>query len=148
MDYRDLNDNQVTVSCNLSVGLLGKSRREGSELGRKSIEKILKFYVELNEEWLLHGIGNMIKTDLVTSAQMNLNNRDAKIRMQEMPSIPYEFVQSMLDERKRHDEMNRELVRQNGILVDILKNEIADLKKDSAHQGGNVSDVDATRSAM
>lgn len=36
-------------------------------------------------------------------------------------SIPYEFVQAMIDERKRHDEMNAELIRQNGELIEIIK---------------------------
>lgn len=35
--------------------------------------------------------------------------------------IPYEFVQAMIDERKRHDEMNAELIRQNGELISHLK---------------------------
>lgn len=35
--------------------------------------------------------------------------------------IPYEFVQAMIDERKRHDEMNAELIRQNGELIEIIK---------------------------
>lgn len=38
-------------------------------------------------------------------------------------SVPYEFVQAMIDERKRHDEMNAELIRQNGILIDRIKEE-------------------------
>lgn len=154
MDIRGLNDNQVTMACNLSVGLLGKSRKEGSDLSKKTIEKILKFYVEVNEEWLYHGIGNMLKTDIVTSAQMSMNELDFKKKLREtpllysQPSVPYEFVQAMIDERKRHDEMNSELVRQNGILVDILKNELADIKKDNAHQDKSVSDADATRSVI
>lgn len=35
--------------------------------------------------------------------------------------VPYEFVQAMIDERKRHDEMNAELIRQNGELIELLK---------------------------
>lgn len=43
-------------------------------------------------------------------------------------SVPYEFVQAMIeerkrhdDERKRHDEMNAELIRQNGELIEMLQ---------------------------
>lgn len=35
--------------------------------------------------------------------------------------VPYEFVQAMIEERKRHDEMNAELIRQNGELIEIIK---------------------------
>lgn len=35
--------------------------------------------------------------------------------------VPYEFVESLIEERKRHDEMNAELIRQNGELIELLK---------------------------
>lgn len=44
------------------------------------------------------------------------------------PQIPYEFVESLIEERKRHDEerkrhdeMNAELIRQNGSLIRLLE---------------------------
>ena len=61
MTTKDLNDNQVTVSCGLSVGLLGKARRGDSDLGKKTIDKILSFYQDLNRVWLLTGEGEMLK---------------------------------------------------------------------------------------
>lgn len=36
-------------------------------------------------------------------------------------SVPYEFVEALMEERKRHDEMNAELIRQNGQLIEIIK---------------------------
>lgn len=36
-------------------------------------------------------------------------------------SVPYEFVEALMEERKRHDEMNAELIRQNGELIEIIK---------------------------
>lgn len=44
-------------------------------------------------------------------------------------AVPYEFVQAMIDERKRHDEMNAELIRQNGELIEMLQ----ERKKTDAH---------------
>lgn len=35
--------------------------------------------------------------------------------------VPYEFVEALMEERKRHDEMNAELIRQNGELIEIIK---------------------------
>lgn len=75
MDFKGLNDNQVTIDCHLSVGLIGKARKGKSDLGRNSIEKILRAYSDLNREWLLNGKGNMLKntstqkTEDVTAAE-------------------------------------------------------------------------------
>lgn len=36
-------------------------------------------------------------------------------------AVPYEFVEALIEERKRHDEMNAELIRQNGSLIRLLE---------------------------
>lgn len=71
MTTKDLNDNQVTVSCGLSVGLLGKARRGDSDLGKKTIDKILSFYQDLNRVWLLTGEGEMLKESTDVAAPHN-----------------------------------------------------------------------------
>jgi len=60
MNYSKLNDNKITVQLGLSVGLIGKSRLEGHDLGKKTIEKVLNFYTDLNRAWLLSGYGEML----------------------------------------------------------------------------------------
>lgn len=67
-----LNDNQVTISCGLSVGLLGKARRGDSDLGKKAVEKVLSFYPDLNRVWLLTGEGPMLNA-LEAVVEENLN---------------------------------------------------------------------------
>ena len=62
MEYRGLNDNKVTVQLGLSVGTLGKSRKEGRDLSDRVIEQILNFYTDLNKVWLLTGEGEMLKS--------------------------------------------------------------------------------------
>lgn len=62
MDYKGLNDNQVTNSCNLGVGLLNQARAGKSDLGKKTINKILNVYQDLNRVWLLTGDGNMLNS--------------------------------------------------------------------------------------
>ena len=59
LEVKGLNDNKVTVQLGLSIGLIGKARKEGGDLGKKSIEKILSFYADLNRVWLLTGQGEM-----------------------------------------------------------------------------------------
>jgi|GEM_PF-2740784 hypothetical protein len=63
MKYRGLNDNQVTVQLNASVGCLGKSRGEKRELSRRMVKLILNFYVDIEESWLLTGQGEMLKEE-------------------------------------------------------------------------------------
>ena len=62
MKSRGLNDNKVTLQLGLTVGLIGKSRKEGRDLSDKVIEKILNFYTDLNRVWLLTGEGEMLRS--------------------------------------------------------------------------------------
>lgn len=57
-----LNDNKVTVDLGLSVGTLGKSRKENRDLSNKVIEQILNFYKDINRTWLITGVGEMVST--------------------------------------------------------------------------------------
>lgn len=63
MKTKGLNDNKVTNSLGLSIGTLGKSRKENRDLSEKNIEKILNFYTDLNRTWLLTGEGSMFTTE-------------------------------------------------------------------------------------
>ena len=66
MSFRGLNDNIVTNDLRLSIGTIGKSRKEGRDLSDRVIELILNFYTDLNRVWLLAGEGEMIN-DATTS---------------------------------------------------------------------------------
>lgn len=63
MKYKELNDNKVTIQLGLSVGTLGKSRKEGRDLSDRVIEQILNFYTDLDKIWFLTGEGKMLKDD-------------------------------------------------------------------------------------
>lgn len=60
MSFRGLNDNQVTRDLHLSVGLLGKSRKDNRDLSDRVVERILNFYTDLSRVWLLTGEGEML----------------------------------------------------------------------------------------
>lgn len=60
MKYKGLNDNQVTSQCELGQGLLNQARKGKSDLGDKTIAKLLIKYQDLNRVWLLTGEGDML----------------------------------------------------------------------------------------
>lgn len=67
MKAKGLNDNKITVQLGLSVGTLGKSRKEGRDLSDKVTEQILNFYTDLDRVWLLTGEGEMLRSTIKTS---------------------------------------------------------------------------------
>lgn len=71
MKSRGLNDNKVTLQLGLTVGLIGKSRKEGRDLSDKVIEKILNFYTDLNRVWLLTGEGEMLRNEQVQTQEQS-----------------------------------------------------------------------------
>lgn len=62
-DYEGLNDNQITVSAGLSVGLINRTRKDRSGMNPGNLTKILNAYPQLSADWLLTGKGNMIKSE-------------------------------------------------------------------------------------
>ena len=68
---KGINDNQVTVNAGLSVGLLNNARKGSSDIGKKTIEKILTFYQDLNRVWLLTGEGPMLKKEFSDETESN-----------------------------------------------------------------------------
>lgn len=60
MKYKGINDNQVTLNCNLSQGLIGQARTGKSDLGSRTVDKILRVYQDLSRVWLLTGEGQML----------------------------------------------------------------------------------------
>lgn len=89
MKIKGLNDNKVTLECGLSQGLLGQARTGKSDLGAKTIDKILNKYQDLNKVWLLTGEGEMLKSpvqevrgDNNTQIAGNSNNVNTSAEMQ------------------------------------------------------------------
>lgn len=74
LEYKHLSDNKITKQLGLSIGTIGKSRKEGRELSDKVIEQILNFYKDLNRDWLLYGEGEML-----TRKKIPLYNDDSTI---------------------------------------------------------------------
>lgn len=86
MRFRGLNDNQVTVSAGLSVGLLNNARKGNYDLGKQAVKKILSFYQDLDEVWLITGKGSMLgQDDTISPANTFQLKTDRQVELQEIP---------------------------------------------------------------
>lgn len=85
MTRKGINDNQMTVAADLSVGLLGKLKKNGKGMNSANIEKILHHYADLSPEWLMTGRGEMLiekKPNYIPTAHSTLNPNEG------IPLIP------------------------------------------------------------
>lgn len=95
MTRRGINDNQMTVSAGLSVGLLGKAKSGGKGMSSNNIEKILCAYPDLSAEWLMTGEGPMLKSEKTTD-RIDLSNEN--ITVETRPRIPLDAAAGVLSE--------------------------------------------------
>lgn len=84
MEIKGLNDNRVTVECGLSKGLLDQARKGKSDLGDKTIAKIIATYNDINRTWLLTGEGDMLKSTSVENCEKETNSVDGSL----IPLLP------------------------------------------------------------
>lgn len=93
---------------------------------RDTLKKIYDMYPDFDIDYIITGRKNIV---------------DAEIYKQ---PVPYEFVESLIEERKRHDEMNAELIRQNGSLIRMLEERENGLVQNK----GDASCADASGSGL
>lgn len=88
MRFKGLNDNQVTVQCNLSNGLLNKARAGHNDLSNATVDKILRKFQDLSRIYLLTGEGDMIEGNTIAnvSGVVALNNTNTTINNSISPS--------------------------------------------------------------
>ena len=95
---------------NLTSAFSGNDRYLTKNLFKKINEQFVGIF---NLDWLTTGEGEMLKNSTFVPDY----NTESEIKI----SIPYEFVQSIFEERKQHNDKEMELIRQNGELIDMLK---------------------------
>lgn len=142
IEYKKINDNQITVNCGLSQGLLAKARTGKSDLGKKAIEKILNYYQDLSYPWLLTGEGVMVKKEdqaiYQDSPGVNANKTDSFLTADLVNSIS-----TMIQTNERNSISLANMVDtakqdSNTIarLVDILYKNGIDMPDQSKKRGG------------
>lgn len=63
MEYKGLNDNQVTIQCGLGVGVIGGAKKGKSDLGQKTIDKILEKYQDLHTSFYPYYSKRAVRND-------------------------------------------------------------------------------------
>lgn len=107
MEVKGINDNQMTVAAGLSMGLLGKMKKNGKGMNSANIEKILLTYRDLSPEWLIIGEGEMFKP---IAEKSDMNNSA------ELPDEHKIIIQQNSEIIKQ----NSEIIRQNAILFEMV----------------------------
>lgn len=60
--FSSLTDAIVTKECGLAIGTMGKSRKPGKDISRRTAALLLEHYTDLNREWFLNGEGAMLRS--------------------------------------------------------------------------------------
>lgn len=73
LEFNAISENKATIECGLSQGLIHQAKSGKSDLGAKSIDKILIKYQNLNRDWLLTGRGEMLKSNMAESESISID---------------------------------------------------------------------------
>ena len=68
LDFKSITENRATIECGLSQGLLHQVKSGKSDLGYKTIDKILDKYQDIDKDWLL-------TTEYTIKLQVSLNQK-------------------------------------------------------------------------
>ena len=126
-EYAGLNDNQITVRCGLTVGIINSARKRGSSLSGENIEKFLNVFKDVNARWLLTGEGEMIQTDEVFAA-----NND---------SLTLYLRKENKELKSKNEELNREIGKLEGQIIELKKHvHVEDVAKCAIASGSDLVD--------
>lgn len=149
MSQMGINNNQMTVTAGLSVGLIGRAIKSKSGLNSDSIEKILCAYPNLNPNWLLTGRGEMLinnkaeKENSKVYSKVNGKDSSESSSKEASPSLSI-ATESTLEHRSQrsNDDISGVI---NGLIERIqdLSEEIGALKQENfmlKHQLEEIAD--------
>lgn len=120
MNYKKLNDNEVTSQCGLAVGVIGKAKAGRNDIGKKSIDKILATYPDLNRSWLLTGEGSMLIGDI--SGDNNAIGHGASVSNSNDSKIVEKLLDEISEQRKLVSESQRQVDRLLSIVEKMTSN--------------------------
>ena len=118
MNHKQLDTNKFAVEAGLSDGFISSATRNNTELSSNIIEKILLTYQDLNPEWFICGVGEMLKPEyqiIIKNSYSNnggTNNINGNIGGN--VTISQSEFSNMLELQKGFQEIQKEL-------TDLLK---------------------------
>ena len=129
--YKELSNSEFGRSIGVSAAFVSSMVKS---IQPDKIERITLKYPELNIEWLLTGEGKMLKSEIspVTHSEM----------------IPISIVKMMDDERKRFDAQRDEMLAQNRILIETVKEQTEIIKKGNVPPDGGAECAGASGSDL
>lgn len=133
LDYKGITENKATVDCELSKGLIGQAKSGKSDLGNKTVEKVLSFYQDLSRVWLLTGEGSML-----INAENQPENR-VEEKPEEKDSV--ERMLLLVESQSKVIESLTQLIKAKDEKIEELLEEL------DARKGGNATDVAPSSSA-
>ena len=124
LEYSGLNVNQFAIKIGAKTPqgvrdiLSGRTNGISSSMKRK----ILSCFPEVNPVWLLTGEGEMMNeaSPDPDRAKEIVPNMGSVTIAPAASHVPYDLFKEMMEDRKRQDETIKELIRQNGMLLDLL----------------------------
>lgn len=111
MAHKGLNPNKITVDAGLSNGLIGRAIKGNSGLNSDTIEKILYTYSDLNPEWFLMEVGQMIKTNhqsITNNGNGNNLNSNINGNVSGDVTISQNEYSHMVESQKKNEKMQEE----------------------------------------
>ena len=130
MLHKNLNANKVTVDAGLSVGLIGRAIKNDSGLNSDTVEKILIAFSDLNPEWFVSGMGEMLKPvnqNIHSNGSPNSVNNNINGNVSGNFSITHSEFSGMIElqaetiERlKTSQDQLTESMRQVSLLIELL----------------------------
>lgn len=130
MLHKNLNANKVTVLAGLSVGLIGRAIKNDSGLNSDTVEKILIAFSDLNPEWFVSGMGEMLKPvnqNIHSNGSPNSVNNNINGNVSGNFSITHSEFSGMIElqaetiERlKTSQDQLTESMRQVSLLIELL----------------------------
>ncbi len=134
MKEKNLNDNKISVEADISNGLIGKGRKRGA-ISLDNVIKILRTYPELSPEWLLLGIGTMLKnsnnTPKIKTKDNNGNivagvNGNVNI---DTPSQEKSLKENEITHLREENKTLKDLINSLKKNIEFLEKELEALKK-------------------
>jgi hypothetical protein len=73
LDFKGISMNSFDKSIEASNGYIGKQIKNSASVGSDTLQKIVSVYQDLNLQWLITGVGNMLNENIVNEPSSSYN---------------------------------------------------------------------------